>query len=67
VGLYFSIERLMCLNIFGEKSIFRLRIDDEGGFTSLEFGNYCKESRIEGACSVMPSFSKSCGRRSCAI
>jgi hypothetical protein len=67
VGLYFSIERLMCLEICGEKSIGRsikcLRIDDGGRFTSLEFGNYCKEVGIEGACSVMPSCNKSCGQK----
>jgi hypothetical protein len=40
-----------------------LRIYDEGRFISMELGKYCKEDRIEYACSVMPSCNNSCGQK----
>jgi hypothetical protein len=67
VGLYLSIERMIGLEIYGENStngsIKCLRIDDGRRFTSLEFGNYCKEVGIKGVCSVMPSCNKTCGKK----
>jgi hypothetical protein len=66
-GSIFSIERMMCLEFWVKKSTGRLtncwRIDDGGGFTSLEFENYYKEVGIEGTCSIMPSCSKSGGKK----
>jgi hypothetical protein len=44
-------------------SIECLIIYDEGRFISMEHGKYCKEARIEYACSVMPSCSNSCGQK----
>jgi hypothetical protein len=57
----------MCLEICSEMNIGRsikcLRINDEGSFISMELGNYCKESRIESTCSIIPSCNNSCGKK----
>ena len=58
------MERMMCLEMNIGKSIKCLRIYDEDRFISIELRNYCKEPRIERACSVMLSCSNSCEKTS---